>query len=403
MLSLAGGLPDPALLPAERIAAAAQRALADSPSRSLQYAPTEGLAELRDVIAASEGVEPERVVVTTGSQQGLDLLARVGVRPGEVVAVEQPGSLGAIQAFRSNGARLLPIAGDRDGMRTDVLAEHLAAGIRPRLVSVVTDLSNPSGSTLSDARRDHLASLAERYGFLIVEDDPYGRLRWRGPTLARLRCRTEFAASLGTVSKVIAPGLRVGWIVAPLAWRDELVVAKQSVDLHTATLDQRIAADLLADEPFLDRHLSAVRACYRARSEALVAAARSVLGDRLEVDDPDGGMFVWARVRDVDDATPVLAAALDQGMAFVPGSVFRSDDAPDPRIRLCFTTVDEPGLWEAMRRLDRAVTVAVATDAAVVVSDQQNPGNSHESWDPATAPQAQANSQIAGFRRPPQP
>ncbi len=364
MLSLAGGLPDPALLPAERIAAAAQRALADSPSRSLQYAPTEGLAELRDVIAASEGVEPERVVVTTGSQQGLDLLARVGVRPGEVVAVEQPGYLGAIQAFRSNGARLLPIAGDRDGMRTDVLAEHLAAGIRPRLVSVVTDLSNPSGSTLSDARRDHLASLAERYGFLIVEDDPYGRLRWRGPTLARLRCRTEFAASLGTVSKVIAPGLRVGWIVAPLAWRDELVVAKQSVDLHTATLDQRIAADLLADEPFLDRHLSAVRACYRARSEALVAAARSVLGDRLEVDDPDGGMFVWARVRDVDDATPVLARALDQGMAFVPGSVFRSDDAPDPRIRLCFTTVDEPGLWEAMRRLDRAVAAVAGSVTA---------------------------------------
>ncbi|MBK6669648.1 MAG: PLP-dependent aminotransferase family protein [Actinobacteria bacterium] len=266
MLSLAGGLPDPALLPAVRIArggAASVGRLAQSLT-SIR-APTEGLAELRRD-RCERGVEPERVVVTTGSRQGLDLLARVGVRPGEVVAVEQPGYLGAIQAFRSNGARLLPIAGDRDGMRTDVLAEHLAAGIRPRLVSVVTDLSNPSGSTLSDARRDHLASLAERYGFLIVEDDPYGRLRWRGPTLARLRCRTEFAASLGTVSKVIAPGCASGG--SSLRWRGATSWWSRS-SRSTCIPPRSISASpptCWPMSPSLDRHLSAVRACYRARS-----------------------------------------------------------------------------------------------------------------------------------------
>lgn len=371
MLSLAGGLPADEALPVERVGRAVDAVLARHGGAALQYGPTDGEAVLRELVA------PERaddVVITTGSQQSLDLLARTLVDPGDPVAVEAPSYLGALSAFRAAGARLLAVPGDADGMDTDRLAAALGAGARPKLVYVVPEFANPTGATLSETRRVHLAALADRHGFVIVEDDPYGRLRFRGPTLPSLAELSPMTARLSTASKILAPGLRVGWALLPDWLRGPVVRAKQSVDLHTSTLDQLVVAELLSDPGFLDAHVDRVRTLYSGRAAALVRALTSATPGRFDWHEPEGGMFLWARLTGGRDADAVLPSALAAGVAYVPGSAFRIHDAegtrgPDPagatgiardhggedRLRLCFATLPADRLAEAVRRLDRAV------------------------------------------------
>jgi 2-aminoadipate transaminase len=363
MLSLAGGLPTPELLPVDRVGAAVAARLAADGPRALQYAPTEGVPELRALVAADHAnrightdhgdrpAQVDDVIVTTGSQQGLDLLARALLGPGATVVVEAPGYLGAIQAFRLSGATMVAVPGDADGLRTEVLADRLAAGMRPALVYVVPNFGNPSGATLGLARRRHLAELADRYRFVVVEDDPYGALRFRGDALPRLATMTANAVTLGTASKVVAPGLRVGWLVAP-AWLTPAVVRlKQVADLHTSTLDQLVVADLLADAPFMAGQLDRLRASYRPRADALVDAVRTMPGAPLTVAEPAGGMFCWATLRAPRATHDLLPAALDAGVAFVPGSAFHLDDSGDSSMRLCFTTLSVEQIGEAIDRL----------------------------------------------------
>jgi 2-aminoadipate transaminase len=235
-----------------------------------------------------------------------------------------------------------------------MLASHLAGGLRPKLCYLVPTFQNPSGATLSAARRAHLGRLAERYGFVVVEDDPYEALRFTGAALAPVRVHTEWAVTLGSASKVLAPGLRVGWVAAPAWLHGPLVRAKQAADLHTSTLAQLITRDVLADRRFLDAHLRALRTRYAERAHALVDALGRAFGDRAEWTAPEGGLFVWSRFTGIDMAAR-LAGAVDAGVAYVPGTAFTTDGSGREHARLSFATLAPAELHEAVARLARAL------------------------------------------------
>jgi 2-aminoadipate transaminase len=332
---------------------------------ALQYGPTEGDDELRALAAARLGAAVAAdVLVTTGSQQGLDLVARALVDPGDVVVVEAPSYLGALQALRTCEPAFVDVPLDRDGLCTDVLEERLVAGLRPKLLYTVPNFQNPSGTTLALGRRVHLAALADRYGFVVVEDDPYGVLRFRGDPLPPIRSFGENVVSLGTASKLLAPGLRVGWLAAPAWLLGPLVRLKQAADLHTSTLAQRIVADVLADAPFLAAHVEHVGALYRERCDALVDAVDGL----VDVVRPDGGMFLWGRMHDGDlDTTALLAIAVERGVAFVPGPAFHVAGQGTDALRLSFSTLTPAELREAATRLGDAVA-DVATGGARVAA-----------------------------------
>ncbi len=361
VISLAGGLPDPTTFPVAAIAAATAEILAADPASALQYGPTDGCTALREVVAERAGTLPDRVLITSGSQQALDLVARTILDPDDVAVVADPAYVGALQALRAGGARLHPIPTDAHGMRIDLLAEHLHAGLRPKLVHVVATFDNPTGSTLDGRRRVALAELAEEFGFWIVDDDPYGELRWRGTSPTALRDLTDRTITLGSTSKVLCPGLRVGWAIAPPALEADLAILKQSADLHTSALSQQIAARLLADDAAMAAQIDGLRTTYRGRADALADALDRHLPGALRFARPDGGMFLWARladgVRPGATTANLLLEAIDRGVAFVPGAAFAATDRDrhDRWLRLSFATGDPAHLDEAARRLATVV------------------------------------------------
>jgi 2-aminoadipate transaminase len=358
ILSLAGGLPAPETFPIARMREAAERVLGDTGtygSAALQYGPTEGVAGLREWVAAwLAACTPEEVVITTGSQQALDLLFHALVDPGDVVVVESPSYIGALQAVEATQPRLESIPMDADGMRVDLLAERLAAGLRPKCLYTVPNFQNPSGVTLSGERRRLLAALADEYDFVVIEDDPYGLLRFRGEHLAPLRTLTPNAVTLGTVSKLLAPGLRVGWAAAPTWLVGSLVRLKQARDLHTSSLSQHLALDVLSDRRFLSAHLAGLPAVYHQRCDALQAALAAGFGDRAEITRPDGGMFLWAQFAGID-TTAWLGRAIERGVAFVPGAAFHRDGGGAEAARFSFATLMPERLVEAAERLVASV------------------------------------------------
>jgi 2-aminoadipate transaminase len=355
VLSLAGGLPDVSLLDEDRVRAAFAAALGaagPSGSTALQYGPTAGIEPLRSHLADRLDVDVSATVVTTGSQQALDLLARSLCAPGDVAVLEAPAYLGAVQAFRASDARLIGVPGDADGMDVEALDSLVDDGVRPAVVYVVPDHHNPTGTVMSAERRRRLLAVAARVGAVVVEDAAYRDLRW-GPPTAPLIGRGERVVHVGSSSKVLAPGLRIGWLAGPADVVAGVTRLKQSVDLHTATANQLVVAHLLSDgaQP---AHLERLRRTYRERSVALVAALRRRLGDRVEVRVPDGGMFVWLQALDGTDTDALLDRAVDRGVAFVPGSAFTLDDAPSTTARLSFATLGPPQLAQAVGRLAAA-------------------------------------------------
>ncbi|MFC4125013.1 aminotransferase-like domain-containing protein [Nocardia rhizosphaerae] len=360
VISLAGGLPDAALMPRERIATAADSALRDA--AVLQYTESPGWPALRAVLAAREtarigrAVPVEEVFITHGSQQALSLLAEVLLDPGALVIVEDPAYVGALQVFRAAGARIVAVPLDREGMRVDVLADLLAAGERPALVHTVSNFHNPGGVTLSPERRRRLAELAEAYGFWVVEDDPYGELWFDQRAPDPVATYSSQVIRLSSASKILSPALRVGWMVAPDRVCRAVELLKQGADLCGSALTHQVAADLLADTEWLTAHIDAVRTAYGTRAGALVDAVRTTFGDRVECTDATGGMFVWADFTDGTDTTTLLPRALDAGVAYVPGSAFAVSDGYTHSMRLCFTTSDSATLTEAIRRLATAVS-----------------------------------------------
>ncbi|WP_280509406.1 PLP-dependent aminotransferase family protein, partial [Nocardia farcinica] len=310
IVSLAGGLPDAELMPRERIAAAADAALRGP--GCLQYTESPGWGPLREVLAARESARLGRTVpvaevfVTHGSQQALSLLAEVLLDPGALVVVEDPAYVGALQVFRAAGARIVAVPLDAEGMRVDVLRELLGRGERPAVVHTVSNFHNPGGVTMSPARRRELAELAQTHGFWVIEDDPYGELSFDRPAPAPVASHAPTVIRLSSASKIIAPTLRVGWMVAPDPVCRAVELLKQGADLCGSALTQQIAAELLADTTWLTGHVDRVRAVYGARATALVHAVRETFGERIVCTDAAGGMFVWADFTDGTDTGQML-------------------------------------------------------------------------------------------------
>jgi 2-aminoadipate transaminase len=358
VISLAGGLPGTDLLPRERIAASLAAAMADP--AAVQYGETAGLRPLREVLAEHEterlgrAVAAEAVVVTSGSQQALDLVARALLDPGDPVVVEDPVYVGALQVFQAAGADLHPVPVDADGMAVDVLADRLAAGLRPRLVHTVSSFHNPRGVTLSAARRALLGELADRYGFLVVEDDPYGLLAFDGPPPVPVAAHGDRVVRLGSASKVLAPALRVGWLTGPAPLCAAVERLKQCTDLCTSSLTQLVTADLLADHAWFAAHLDRLRAALRERATALTSAVTGVFDDVVTCSVPTGGMFCWLEFRDGTRPADLLPTALDHGVGYVPGTAFAVGRDLSAAARLCFASNPPGELHTAVDRLGAA-------------------------------------------------
>ena len=366
MISFAGGYPAAAFFDQAGLKDAAEQAMRETPLDCLQYAATEGLPALLEQLAglmARRGVavKVDELVVTTGSQQGFDLLLKVLLTLGAAVLVECPTYPAALQALRLAGAAVLSAATDAQGLDTDALEQQLATRGRGdiALLYCVPTFANPTGACLPLARRLALLKLAVAYDFLVIEDDPYGALRFSGeevPSLLALSKEIDGAEGrvihLSSLSKVLAPGLRVGWMVAPAAIRQRCLVAKQTVDLCTSPWTQRISANYLAAGA-LERALPKLAEGYREKCQRMLAGLQP-LTEYLEVSAPAGGMFVWGRCRHGLDAKALLPRAIEQKVLFVPGSAFYAQ-APDPSsIRLSFAAPGLADIDEGLQRLRRA-------------------------------------------------
>ncbi|OJA64819.1 2-aminoadipate aminotransferase [Burkholderia ubonensis] len=371
MISFAGGYPASDLFDVDGLNAAAARAYAQ-PTRCLQYGPTDGLAELKHELIAlmsrrSVTCTPAELVVTTGSQQGLDLLLRVMVAPGDVVLTEQPAYPATLQALRLQQARIVTIPVDGDGLDVDRLDALLASGTiaQPKLLYTVPTFANPTGATLARERRLKLLRLAVRHRFLIVEDDPYADLRFAGEALPSMLALADevdgardWIVHFASLSKIVAPGLRVGWTIAPAEIARRCVIAKQTVDLCSAPWTQAIAAEYLADGA-LERHLPRITDAYKRKCAALCDALRDGLGDAIEFHRPEGGMFVWARIGAVSSAQ-LLQHAIANKIVFVPGNAFFADNVDDASLRLSYAAPDVDAIREGVARLARAYGAALA-------------------------------------------
>ncbi len=370
VISFAGGLPAAELFDAQGLRRAFDQVLAEDPRRVLQYSTTEGDPDLRALLAARLGhrglpTHADDLLVTTGSQQALTLLAAALLQPGDVVAVEEPTYLAALQCFGLAGARVVAVLTDDDGILPDRLEEVLTRH-QPRLLYLVPTFHNPTGRTMTATRRHAVADIAARRGLWIIEDDPYGELRFEGtpqPWIATVPAAADRTVLLGSLSKTVAPGLRLGWLRAPAPLRRACVLAKQATDLHTSTIDQAAAARYLADGD-LERHLAAVCAAYRRRRDAMLAALPTALPPGSHWTRPQGGMFVWARLPSGLDAAALLPAALANKVAYVPGAVFHASPPPTNTLRLSFTANPPARIAEGLARLAPVLAHASATSAS---------------------------------------
>ncbi|MCY0999420.1 PLP-dependent aminotransferase family protein [Myxococcus sp. MISCRS1] len=364
ILSFAGGLPAPELFPVQAIAQAHAQVMADEGPAALQYSTTEGFGPLREWIAGHLGrkgrvCEANQVLITNGSQQGIDLVAKVLLDPGDLVIVENPSYLAALQTFGGYEAKFATVESDDQGMRMDDL-ERVLATCKPKLLYIVANFQNPKGTTLALERRKKLVELAQQHRFLILEDDPYGELRFRGEHLPSLAAFDDqgVVVSLGTFSKTLAPGLRIGWVAGPRDFVRSLTIAKQSTDLHTATLAQRAVSRLLKDFDYY-AHLDALTPVYGQRANAMLDALKAYMPQGTSWTHPEGGMFLWARLPPGLSGDTLLPRAIDQKVAFVPGSPFFASDPRSEFIRLNYSNRPPELITEGMKRLGGVISGAL--------------------------------------------
>lgn len=356
IISFAGGLPAPELFPVAAVRAAADGVLAQNGPESLQYGPSEGFPALREWIAGevrSRGVKAHAadVLVTNGSQQVLDLVGKIFLNPGDVVLTENPTYLAAIQAFQTLEAKFVPVPTDEFGLVPEAVPE-LIAKHRPKFLYTIPNFQNPTGVTLARERREKLAQIAAQHGLLIVEDDPYGKLRYRGEDIPPIKYWDEANCVLyvSTFSKTIAPGLRLGWVVAPAEIFSQLLIVKQASDLHTSSFDQRVAFAYLTQNDQV-AHLAKIRAAYGARFDVMDEALKAEMPAGYTWTRPEGGMFLWITGPKALDGMALLQRAIEHKVAFVPGRDFFPTEAGSNYLRLNYSNSTPERIREGVHRL----------------------------------------------------
>jgi 2-aminoadipate transaminase len=360
MISFAGGLPNPRFFPVKEIAQAASEVLAGTDTSSLQYSTTEGYPPLRDYVAQRYvkkhglAVSADEILITNGSQQGLDLVGKVSIDKADAMVIERPAYLGAIQALAVYEPRFCPVPLAQDGVDLDRLKDALRAD-RVKLFHTVINFQNPSGISYSRDKRERLAEVLGQYDMIVVEDDPYGELRFEGEALPSMRSwLDDKAVLLGSFSKTVAPGLRLGWVCAKRRIMDKLVVAKQASDLHSSSLCQRILHQYLVNND-IDEHIAMIAAAYKRQRDIMVTAIEEHFPAEVEFTRPEGGMFLWVTLPGQLSAMALFKRAIEEKVAFVPGTPFFVDGGGKHNMRLNFSNADEGTIEEGMRRLGRII------------------------------------------------
>ena len=365
IISFAGGLPAPDVFPIKEFQAACNIVLETQGAQALQYSTTEGYGPLREMIARhttrySVQISAENILITSGSQQALDFIGRLFINRGDYIVCESPTYLGALQAWNAYGAQYISVPADEDGMIVEELEAALRVG--PKFIYVLPNFQNPSGSTLSLERRMKLIEIADRYGVPIIEDDPYGQLRYEGehiPSLVMLdsQYRNEDHGSysgnviyLSTFSKLLAPGLRLAWVVAPKEVIRRLVMTKQAADLHTSSFNQFVAYEV-AKGGFLDEHVKVIRATYKERRDVMLEMMDEMFPPEMRWTHPHGGMFLWGMMPQGVDAAEVLKIAIERKVAFVPGASFHPNGGGQNTMRINFSYSSPDTIREGITRL----------------------------------------------------
>ena len=365
IISFGGGLPAPEVFPVDEFARACERVLLLHGAQALQYSATEGYLPLREQIARHTcrygiRVTAENILITSGSQQALDLLGKVFINRGDHILVESPTYLGALQAWNAYGAQYVAVPLDKQGMNTDYLEEALRVG--PKFIYVLPNFQNPSGVTLSVERRHELVELADRYGVPIIEDDPYGQLRFEGdhlPSVVSLDDRYRNSDGnyyhgnviyLSTFSKILAPGIRLAWVIAPPEVIRKLVQAKQGTDLHTATFNQVVTHEV-SRGGFLDEHIHLIRKMYRERRDVMLGAMDRYFPPEVDWTQPNGGLFLWGTTPESLNTADVLKEAVKRKVAFVPGEPFHPNGGGHNTMRLNFSNASPEMIAEGIHRL----------------------------------------------------
>jgi len=380
VISFAGGLPAPEVFPVAEFQAACHKVLEEMGPKALQYGTTEGYRPLREMIVRHMArykinVNVDNVLITAGSQQALDLIGKLLINPGDRLLVEEPTYLGALQAFNMYQAEYVTVPIDDDGLRTDLLEEALRAG--PKFMYILPNFQNPGGVTLSLSRRMELIALAERYGVPIIEDDPYGQLRYEGEHIKPLVVLDSERLGhndggrysgnviyLSTFSKTLAPGLRLGWVVAPEEVISKLVQLKQGTDLHTSTFTQIVAYEV-ARGGFLDKHVRKIRQVYRERRDVMLAALERYFPLGVRWTHPQGGLFLWVTLPEWVNTTEILPHAIEEKVAYVPGTDFFASGGGYNTMRLNFSNACPEMIEEGIRRLGRVLAKQLEAEKQV--------------------------------------
>lgn len=372
IISFGGGMPAPEVFPTEKIAEACDYVLKNLSATALQYGSTEGYMPLREMIVRHSDrmgihVTTDNVMITSGSQQALDLLAKIFINHGDKILVESPTYLGALQAWNAYGAEYVVVPSDENGMITDILEEKLRTG--PKFIYVLPNFQNPTGVTISLERRHKIIELADRYGVPIVEDDPYGQLRFEGEHIPGVCVLdNDFRASatnqafsgnviyLSTFSKILAPGLRLAWIIAPPEVIKKLVQAKQGADLHTATFNQCVAHEV-GKGGFLNQHVKLIQQVYTERRDVMLDSLDEFMPNSVHWTRPQGGLFLWATLPEGLDTTQILTSAIKEKVAYVPGESFHPNGGGKNTMRLNFSMATPERITAGIERLAHVVSL----------------------------------------------
>ncbi len=366
IISFAGGLPAPELFPVKEMKAAVDKVFEEHGREAMQYGAAKGVTALREVIQQhvkeKEDVDSklDNVLVTTGSEQALDLVGKAFVNPGDTVLVEQPTYLCALDVFRSYGANFASVEMDEDGMKMDALEEALKANPNTKLIYTVPNFQNPTGRTMTEERRKQLAELAEKYDVYVLEDNPYGEIRFAGQHVPAVKSfdKSGHVLYMSTFSKTLAPGFRLGWLVADKNVVNKLTVLKQSADLHTDNLAQFAVAQFFADND-VDAHVKEISALYGKRKDLMLEGIKKYFPEGVKYTDPEGGMFLWVEVPGVDDTVELFKECLEHDVAFVPGDPFFAGEPQPGAFRLNYSNMQEDQIEVGLKRLGAALTAAV--------------------------------------------